>query len=297
MTDSAPTPAHDPAHAPAAPTLLGPAEIRDLAEMLGVNPTKKLGQNFVIDGNTVRRIVKVAAVQPGETVVEVGPGLGSLTLGILEAGAEVVAVEIDDRLAEQLPLTVRLMQPAAQLTVIRADALKIAELPGAPTRLVANLPYNVSVPVLLHLLEHFPSIRAGVVMVQAEVGERLAAAPGSKIYGSPSVKAAWYGRFRTAGKVSRQVFWPVPNVDSILIAFERRTEELESEELRLATFALVDGAFQQRRKMLRQSLSTVLGDSAQATAVLTAAGIDPTERGEQLTVDDFLTIARAWTSS
>ncbi|WP_120339813.1 16S rRNA (adenine(1518)-N(6)/adenine(1519)-N(6))-dimethyltransferase RsmA [Cryobacterium soli] len=297
MTDSAPTPAHEPAHAPAAPTLLGPAEIRDLAEMLGVNPTKKLGQNFVIDGNTVRRIVKVAAVQPGETVVEVGPGLGSLTLGILEAGAEVVAVEIDDRLAEQLPLTVRLMQPAAQLTVIRADALKIAELPGAPTRLVANLPYNVSVPVLLHLLEHFPSIRAGVVMVQAEVGERLAAAPGSKIYGSPSVKAAWYGRFRTAGKVSRQVFWPVPNVDSILIAFERRTEELESEELRLATFALVDGAFQQRRKMLRQSLSTVLGDSAQATAVLTAAGIDPTERGEQLTVDDFLTIARAWTSS
>jgi len=290
MTDSA----HKSAHEPAAPTLLGPAEIRDLAEMLGVNPTKKLGQNFVIDGNTVRRIVKVAAVQPGETVVEVGPGLGSLTLGILEVGAQVVAVEIDDRLAEQLPLTVQLMQPAAKLTVIRADALKIAELPGEPTRLVANLPYNVSVPVLLHLLEHFASIRAGVVMVQAEVGERLAAAPGSKIYGSPSVKAAWYGSFRTAGKVSRQVFWPVPNVDSILIAFERRAEELESEELRLATFALVDGAFQQRRKMLRQSLSGVLGDSTQAAAVLTAAGIDPTERGEQLTVNDFLAIARAW---
>jgi 16S rRNA (adenine1518-N6/adenine1519-N6)-dimethyltransferase len=283
--------------APAAPTLLGPAEIRDLAEMLGVNPTKKLGQNFVIDGNTVRRIVKVAAVKPGETVVEVGPGLGSLTLGILEVGAAVVAVEIDDRLAEQLPLTVALMQPDASLTVIRADALKIAELPGEPTRLVANLPYNVSVPVLLHLLEHFASIRAGVVMVQAEVGERLAAAPGSKIYGSPSVKAAWYGSFRTAGKVSRQVFWPVPNVDSILIAFERRSTELESEELRLATFALVDGAFQQRRKMLRQSLSSVLGDSTRATAVLSIAGIDPTERGEQLTVDDFLTIARAWLSA
>jgi 16S rRNA (adenine1518-N6/adenine1519-N6)-dimethyltransferase len=288
MTDSARTPDS------AAPTLLGPAEIRDLAEMLGVNPTKKLGQNFVIDGNTVRRIVKVAAVKPGETVVEVGPGLGSLTLGILEVGAAVVAVEIDDRLAEQLPLTVALMQPAATLTVLRADALKISELPGEPTRLVANLPYNVSVPVLLHLLEHFDSIRAGVVMVQAEVGERLAAAPGSKIYGSPSVKAAWYGTFRTAGKVSRQVFWPVPNVDSILIAFERRSTDLESEELRLATFALVDGAFQQRRKMLRQSLSTVLGDSARATAVLTMAGIDPTERGEQLTVDDFLTIAKAW---
>ncbi|TFC05914.1 16S rRNA (adenine(1518)-N(6)/adenine(1519)-N(6))-dimethyltransferase RsmA [Cryobacterium adonitolivorans] len=288
MTDSA----HHSAKEPAA--LLGPAEIRDLAEMLGVNPTKKLGQNFVIDPNTVRRIVKVAAVQPDETVVEVGPGLGSLTLGILEAGAAVVAVEIDDRLAEQLPLTVQLMQPGAALTVIRADALKIAELPGDPTRLVANLPYNVSVPVLLHLLEHFASIHAGVVMVQAEVGERLAATPGSKIYGSPSVKAAWYGQFRTAGKVSRQVFWPVPNVDSILIAFERRTEALESEQLRLATFALVDGAFQQRRKMLRQSLSGVLGDSAQATAVLTAAGIDPTERGEQLTVHDFLAIARSW---
>ena len=286
--------AHESAREPGAPTLLGPAEIRDLAEMLGVNPTKKLGQNFVIDGNTVRRIVKVAAVKPGETVVEVGPGLGSLTLGILEVGAAVVAVEIDDRLAEQLPLTVQLMQPSAQLTVIRADALEIAELPGEPTRLVANLPYNVSVPVLLHLLEHFASIRAGVVMVQAEVGERLAAAPGSKIYGSPSVKAAWYGSFRTAGKVSRQVFWPVPNVDSILIAFERRAEPLESEELRLATFALVDGAFQQRRKMLRQSLSGVLGDSAQATVVLEAAGIDPTERGEQLTVNHFLAIARAW---
>ena len=281
---------------PARPTktLLGPAEIRDLAEMLGVNPTKKLGQNFVIDANTVRRIVKVAAVAPGDTVVEVGPGLGSLTLGMLEIGARVVAVEIDDRLAEQLPLTVELMQPDARLTVIRADALKITELPGDPTRLVANLPYNVSVPVLLYLLEHFASIRAGVVMVQAEVGERLAAPPGNKIYGSPSVKAAWYGDFRTAGKVSRQVFWPVPNVDSILIAFERRTAPLESEELRLKTFALVDAAFQQRRKMLRQSLSVILGDSATASAVMTAAGIDPTTRGEQLTVHDFLAIARVW---
>jgi 16S rRNA (adenine1518-N6/adenine1519-N6)-dimethyltransferase len=275
-------------------TLLGPAEIRDLAEMLGVNPTKKLGQNFVIDANTVRRIVKVAQVASGDTVLEVGPGLGSLTLGLLEVGARVVAVEIDARLAEQLPITVELSQPGAQLTVIRDDALKIMELPGEPSRLVANLPYNVSVPVLLHLLEHFPSIRAGVVMVQAEVGERLAAAPGSKVYGSPSVKAAWYGAFRTAGKVSRQVFWPVPGVDSILVAFERRPEPLESEELRLATFSLVDAAFQQRRKMLRQSLSAVLGDSATASELITAAGVDPTERGEQLTVDDFLAIARSW---
>ena len=279
--------------APAARSLLGPAEIRDLAEMLGVNPTKKLGQNFVIDGNTVRRIVKAATVSPGDTVLEVGPGLGSLTLGLLEIGASVVAVEIDERLAEQLPLTVELMHPGAPLTVIRNDALKVTDLPGDPSRLVANLPYNVSVPVLLYLLEHFASIRAGVVMVQAEVGERLAAPSGSKVYGSPSVKAAWYGAFRTAGKVSRQVFWPVPGVDSILIAFQRRAQPLESEELRRATFALVDAAFQQRRKMLRQSLSSVLGDSATATEVLTRAGIDPTERGEQLTVEDFLAIARA----
>jgi 16S rRNA (adenine1518-N6/adenine1519-N6)-dimethyltransferase len=285
--------------APAKPgkTLLGPAEIRDLAEMLGVNPTKKLGQNFVIDANTVRRIVKVATVSPGDTVLEVGPGLGSLTLGLLEIGASVVAVEIDDRLAEQLPLTVELLQPGAPLTVIRNDALKITELPGDPSRLVANLPYNVSVPVLLYLLENFASIRAGVVMVQAEVGERLAAPPGNKIYGSPSVKAAWYGAFRTAGRVSRQVFWPVPGVDSILIAFERRTEPLESEDLRRATFALVDAAFQQRRKMLRQSLSVVLGDSATASEVMSRAGIDPTTRGEQLTVEHFLAIARAQLST
>lgn len=275
-------------------TLLGPAEIRDLAEMLGVNPTKKLGQNFVIDGNTVRRIVKTAEVSSTDTVVEIGPGLGSLTLGLLETGASVIAVEIDSRLAEQLPLTVQLMQPGAPLTVIRQDALKLMELPGEPARLVANLPYNISVPVLLHFLEHFPSITAGVVMVQAEVGERLAAPPGSKVYGSPSVKAAWYGDFRVAGKVSRQVFWPVPNVDSILVAFSRRPEALESEELRLATFALVDAAFQQRRKMLRQSLSVVLGDSSEASAVIASAGVDPTARGEQLTVHDFLAIARAW---
>ena len=172
-------------------SLLGPAQIRDLAELLGIQPTKKLGQNFVIDANTVRRIVKSAGVTDGEIVVEVGPGLGSLTLGLLETGASVVAVEIDKRLAEQLPVTVAELQPAAVLTVLTADALKVTELPGDPTVLVANLPYNVSVPVLLHFLEHFPSIQRGLVMVQAEVGQRVAAGPGSKVYGSPSVKAAW----------------------------------------------------------------------------------------------------------
>jgi 16S rRNA (adenine1518-N6/adenine1519-N6)-dimethyltransferase len=273
-------------------TLLGPAEIRDLAELLNVQPTKKLGQNFVVDANTVRRIVKVAKVTAGEHVVEVGPGLGSLTLGLLEVGASVVAVEIDTRLAEQLPRTVSLLQPDADLTVVTADALRITELPGDPTRLVANLPYNVSVPVLLHLLENFSSLSAGVVMVQAEVGHRLAAEPGSKVYGSPSVKAAWYGAWRTAGNVSRQVFWPVPNVDSVLVAFERRTDALGTEEERLTTFGLVDAAFQQRRKMLRQSLGQMLGGSQAATDAMVAAGIAPTARGEELTVHDFLAIAR-----
>jgi 16S rRNA (adenine1518-N6/adenine1519-N6)-dimethyltransferase len=273
--------------------LLGPAEIRDLAQLLGIQPTKKLGQNFVIDANTVRRIVRVAGVQPGETVVEVGPGLGSLTLGLLEVGASVVAVEIDKRLAAQLPLTVGLMQPDAELAVVAEDAMKITELPGTPTTLVANLPYNISVPVLLHFLEHFPLITSGLVMVQAEVGQRIAAPPGSKVYGSPSVKAAWYGNWKVAGQVSRQVFWPVPNVDSILVSFGLRTTLMGTEAERLATFALVDAAFQQRRKMLRQALAGVLGGSAAASAQLERAGVAPTARGEELTVDDFVAVARA----
>lgn len=273
-------------------TLLGPAEIRDLAALLDVQPTKKLGQNFVIDANTVRRIVRVAGVTAGETVVEVGPGLGSLTLALLEVGASVVAVEIDPRLAAQLPVTVEQLAPAADLTVITEDALRVSELPGEPTVFVANLPYNVSVPVLLHFMESFPSIGRGVVMVQAEVGERVAAGPGSKVYGAPSVKAAWYGSFTTAGKVSRQVFWPVPNVDSILVRFERRPEP-GTEAERIATFELVDAAFGQRRKMLRQSLSSVLGDAATASARLEAAGIPPTARGEELTVEQYLSIVRA----
>jgi 16S rRNA (adenine1518-N6/adenine1519-N6)-dimethyltransferase len=273
-------------------SLLGPAEIRDLAGMLDLTPTKKLGQNFVIDANTVRKIVRVAKVEAGDVVVEVGPGLGSLTLGLLEAGASVVAVEIDHRLAEQLPLTVSQLAPAAKLTVIREDALRIRSLPDEPSRLVANLPYNVSVPVLLHLLEHFPGIRSGVVMVQAEVGHRLAADPGSKVYGSPSVKAAWYGEWRTAGQVSRQVFWPVPNVDSVLVGFERVGTGLDTEELRVRTFEIVDAAFGQRRKMLRQALSELFGSSQAAIAVLEAAGVAPTARGESLTVHDFLAVAR-----
>ncbi|TKJ98713.1 16S rRNA (adenine(1518)-N(6)/adenine(1519)-N(6))-dimethyltransferase [Plantibacter flavus] len=275
--------------------LLGPAEIRDLATLLDVTPTKKLGQNFVIDANTVRKIVSVAHVAPGDVVVEIGPGLGSLTLGLLEADASVVAVEIDGRLARQLPLTVGEMAPGMidRLSVVHEDAMRIEELPAQPNRLVANLPYNISVPVLLHFLEHFTSLTAGVVMVQAEVGYRLAAGPGSKVYGAPSAKAAWYGAWRIAGQVSRQVFWPIPNVDSVLVGFERRADVIGTEEERIKTFALIDAAFQQRRKMLRQALGSVLGSSQAATEQMEAAGVKPTARGEELTVHDFLSIVRA----
>ncbi|GAB3634088.1 16S rRNA (adenine(1518)-N(6)/adenine(1519)-N(6)) -dimethyltransferase RsmA [Microbacterium shaanxiense] len=276
-------------------TLLGATEIRRLAAELDVTPTKKLGQNFVVDANTVRKIVNVGKVQAGERVVEVGPGLGSLTLAILETGASVTAVEIDHRLAARLAQTAADHGVAEEaLTVVDADALRVTELPGDPTVLVANLPYNVSVPVLLHFMETFANIQRGVVMVQAEVGERLAAPPGSKVYGAPSVKAAWYGPWRLAGTVSRQVFWPVPNIDSVLVAFERDAEPRGSEELRRATFRIVDAAFQQRRKMLRQALSVVLGGTAaEASAVLEKAGVAPTARGEQLTIDDFVRIAEA----
>ena len=274
-------------------SLLGPAEIRSLAASLNVSPTKKLGQNFVIDANTVRRIVRLAGVQSNDSVIEVGPGLGSLTLGLLESGARVLAVEIDGRLAEQLPATVTRFAPETvdQLTVIHADALQIFELPENPGRLVANLPYNVSVPVLLHLLEHFPSLQSGVVMVQAEVGQRIAAAPGSKVYGSPSVKASWYGTWQTVGSVSRQVFWPVPNVDSILVGFTAHSTRPGDDELRRRTFALVDAAFQQRRKTLRQSLASVFGDPTAAERALEVAAIEPTCRGEQLSLDQFVRLA------
>ena len=276
-------------------TLLGAAEIRALASELDVTPTKKLGQNFVVDANSVRRIVQVAGVRSGERVVEVGPGLGSLTLAILETGASVTAVEIDHRLAARLAETAAAHGVAdGALAVVDADALRVSELPGDPTVLVANLPYNVSVPVLLHFLETFARLQRGVVMVQAEVGERLAAPPGSKIYGAPSVKAAWYGPWRLAGTVSRQVFWPVPNVDSVLVAFTRDAEPRGSEAERRRTFEIVDAAFQQRRKMLRQALSGVLGgSSAAASAVLERAGVAPTARGEELWMDDFVRIARA----
>ena len=274
--------------------LLGAQDIRRLATALDVSPTKKWGQNFVIDPNTVRRIVEQAHVGPQDVVVEIGPGLGSLTLALLERAASVVAVEIDPRLAEQLPLTVSEFAPmqAANMTVLNEDALTITSLPSAPTKLVANLPYNVSVPVVLHMLEMFPTIDEVLVMVQLEVADRLAANPGSKIYGVPSVKASWYGEVTKAGNVGRNVFWPAPNVDSGLVRIVRR-ETPGDEILRQRVFAIVDSAFGQRRKTLRTALGAALGAPARVDDILTIAGIDSSLRGEQIGLADFVAIARA----
>ena len=271
--------------------LLGAAEIREIAERIGVRPTKKLGQNFVVDANTCRKIVKSADVGPDDVALEIGPGLGSLTLAMLETAKSVIAIEIDDRLALELPITAdRHGFDSSKLTIITADAMQICELPANPTVLVANLPYNVSVPVLLRFLELFPTLRSGVVMVQSEVADRLVAKPNSKTYGSPSVKAAWWADLTSAGTVSRSIFWPVPNVDSSLVRFVRH-ESAGDEELRRATFRIIDAAFAQRRKMMRAALSDICGGSAQACAVIEQSGIDPTIRGEALELGDFIKIA------
>jgi 16S rRNA (adenine1518-N6/adenine1519-N6)-dimethyltransferase len=272
--------------------LLGPAEVRELANRLGIRPTKSLGQNFVHDPNSIRRIVRDAELADGEPVLEVGPGLGSLTLGLLAAGARVTAVEVDGRLAAELPSTVARQAPdrAGDLTVLHADALALRELAGPPpTALVANLPYNVAVPVLLNLLAAFDSLRHGLVLVQLEVADRLAAPPGSRVYGAPSVKLAWYGPARRIGLVSRSVFWPVPNVESGLVRFERATPPAGVDRDRV--FTVIDAAFAQRRKMLRSALAGLFGSSADAEAALIRAQVPPTARGETLDVQAFARIA------
>ena len=279
----------------AAPTLLGAAEIRTLAAGLGLRPTKQRGQNFVIDGNTVRRIVADSQITAEDVVLEVGPGLGSLTLALLAVARRVVAVEVDPLLAGALPGTIAAHAPDQldAFEVVLADALRVTEIPGPPpTALVANLPYNVSVPVLLHLLGLLPSLERGLVMVQSEVADRLAAGPGSKVYGVPSVKAAWYADVRRAGAVGRNVFWPAPNVDSGLVAWTRR-EPPATTATRAQVFAVVDAAFAHRRKALRPSLRELAGSAEAAEAALVSAGIDPMTRGEQLRIDEFVRIAEA----
>jgi 16S rRNA (adenine1518-N6/adenine1519-N6)-dimethyltransferase len=289
-----------PGPAGSEPALLGPAEVRALAERLGMRPTKQLGQNFVIDPNTIRRIVRAAGVRPDDVVVEVGPGLGSLTLGLLGAARRVVAVEIDPVLAAALPETIaeRVSDgvsgvSAERFELVQADALRITELPGPPpTALVANLPYNVAVPVLLHMLEYFPSLERVLVMVQAEVADRLAAEPGGRVYGVPSVKARWYANVRRAGSIGQNVFWPAPHVDSGLVALERREPPTTSAS-RKEVFAVVDAAFAQRRKTLRAALAGWAGSAARAEEILRRAGVDPGARGEALAVDQYAAIAEA----
>jgi 16S rRNA (adenine1518-N6/adenine1519-N6)-dimethyltransferase len=272
--------------------LLGAAEVRELADRLGLRPSKQRGQNFVIDPNTIRRIVRLARLQDGDDVLEVGPGLGSLTLGLLAAGHRVLAVEVDAALAGALMPTVQRQAPtrAADLTVVVADALTLAPGSGQPAALVANLPYNVAVPVLLHLLATFPTIATALVMVQAEVADRLAAEPGSRTYGVPSVKARWYGEVRRVATIGRSVFWPVPNVDSALVRLVRGVPP-PTTATRDEVFAVIDAAFAQRRKTLRAALTPWAGSATAADAALRAAGIDPRVRGESLTVEDFARIA------
>jgi len=271
--------------------LLGAVEIREIAERIGVRPTKKLGQNFVVDANTCRKIVKGADVRPTDVALEIGPGLGSLTLAMMESAREVIAIEIDDRLAAELPETAKRHGfDTSKLTIINEDAMNISTLPIEPTVLVANLPYNVSVPVLLRFLELFPTLRSGVVMVQSEVADRLVAKPNSKTYGSPSVKATWWADLTSAGTVSRSIFWPVPNVDSSLVRFVRH-QSAGDEALRKVVFKIIDASFAQRRKMMRAALSDMCGGSAAASSIIEASGIDPTIRGEALELVDFIKIA------
>ncbi|MFL6115775.1 MAG: 16S rRNA (adenine(1518)-N(6)/adenine(1519)-N(6))-dimethyltransferase RsmA [Catenulispora sp.] len=297
---AAPPPAGEPGAPDRRPArhparLLGPAEVRRLAERLGVSPTKKLGQNFVIDPNTIRRIVRAGDVTADDVVVEVGPGLGSLTLGLLDVARRVVAVEIDPALAAALPETLAEYAPGiaageVEFELVHADALRVTELPGPPpTALIANLPYNVAVPVLLHMLERFPSIERTLIMVQAEVADRLAAEPGSRVYGVPSVKARWYADVKRAGSIGRTVFWPAPNVDSGLVRLDRRPAPPGE---RREVFAAVDAAFAQRRKTLRSALSGWAGSPAAAEEALVAAGIDPSARGETLTAEEFARLAQ-----
>lgn len=279
--------------------LLTARDIRELAEAAGIRPSKQRGQNFVMDPNTVRTIVGRAGVEPGQAVLEVGPGLGSLTLGLLEAGADVAAIELDRGLAELLPLTLRARGVEDErFHLLHADALQVTELPvlpsaGEPTTLVANLPYNVATPILLTMLGRFPSVRTALVMVQSEVVDRLTAGPGSRTYGGPSVKTAWYGRAVQAGKISRQIFWPVPNVDSALVELVRHEQPLGTDAERETVFAVIDAAFAQRRKTLRAALAGWAGSAARSEQILRRAGIDPGARGETLGIEEFRAIARA----
>ena len=274
--------------------LLTRTEIRNLAKDLDFRPRKALGQNFVHDANTLRRIVSSSGVSKGDHVLEVGPGLGSLTLALLDRGAEVTAVEIDSVLAARLPKTSasHSHSESHRLTVLIRDILGIrrADLKVQPTALVANLPYNIAVPALLHLLAEFPTIRTTMVMVQSEVADRLGAEPGGKEYGVPSVKARFFGDVRRYGTVSPTVFWPIPRVYSGLVRIDRyETSPWPTDEaFRAQVFELIDIAFAQRRKTLRNAYLDWAGSGNASAERLLSASIDPARRGETLGVADFV---------
>ncbi len=276
---------------------LGAGAIRELANRVGIIPTKKLGQNFVIDPNTVRYIVEQARIDSQSVVVEVGPGLGSLTLRLLEVASHVIAVEIDSRLAKQLPITVSEKCPEliGKLDVINRDAMRVlgGELEPAPTALIANLPYNVAVPVLLHFLAEIPTLTSVLVMVQKEVADRLCAGPGSRTYGIPSVKIQWFGKAEAAGNIGKNIFWPAPNVDSGLVRVHVTHPYGDMEEQRREVFQVIDAAFAHRRKTLRAGLADFLGTARDAEASLIRAGIDPGARAETLELDSFVRLAEA----
>ncbi|WP_422114334.1 16S rRNA (adenine(1518)-N(6)/adenine(1519)-N(6))-dimethyltransferase RsmA [Gardnerella sp. DNF00109] len=277
-------------------SLLGAADIRRIAAEEGITPTKKFGQNFVIDPGTVKKIVTASKINSNDFVMEVGPGLGSLTLAILQAGANLTAVEIDPPLAKRLPSTVKEFMPNAleRFNVILKDALELnaQDVPNLANAqhftLVANLPYNVATPIILTLLEKFNNLTSFLVMVQKEVADRLCAQPGTKTYGTPSVKLAWYGESQKAGLIGRNVFWPAPNVDSALVYFERNNEIREDEQEREKVFKIIDAAFQQRRKTLHSALKGIISNES-----YDIAEIDPTRRGETLTCAEFLALYKA----
>jgi len=267
--------------------LLGARRLRELCERHGVRPQKALGQNFVIDPNTIRKIVELADVRPGDVVLEIGAGAGSLTLALASEAAKVIAVEIDRRL---LPLLEELLGDVANVEIRNDDAVAVVDGPIDADKLVANLPYNIAVSLVLSVLQNAPRISSLTVMTQREAGERLAASPGSKAYGVSSVLAQFHSEVSLAGRVSRNAFWPVPNVDSVIVTCRRRGTVPEIDLGRFS--AIVNASFGQRRKMIRNALATVTQDVHGATEVLERAGIDPNARAEHVSVEGYIALAR-----
>ena len=266
---------------------LGAARVRELLTRHGVTPSRALGQNFVVDPNTIRKTLSVARVSPTDRVLEIGPGAGSLTLGLAASSPSVVAIERDDRL---IPLLEEVLSNRRNVEIINGDAMEADLAATRATSVVSNLPYNMAALLVLKVLEEAPEIQSLTVMTQKEVGERLAAGPGTKTYGATSVLVAYFALARVEAQVSRRAFWPVPRVDSVLVRIDRRPEP--DQESRQSLFEVVKAAFSQRRKTLRNSLAELAGSASAAEDLIRQAGVDPSRRPETLSLDDFLMLAR-----